>query len=109
MKRGDIVLVALQGDYGKPRPAVVVQSDRFNDTHTSFLVCLITSSLLDMRIVRLRVNPTEFNGLRLPSQITVDKLYTVKREKMGRVVGRLDDQTLSDLDEVLAIFIGLTD
>ncbi|MHB8211101.1 MAG: type II toxin-antitoxin system PemK/MazF family toxin [Acidithiobacillus sp.] len=30
MNRGAVVVVALQGDYGKPRPALVVQSDMFS-------------------------------------------------------------------------------
>ncbi|MEM6603541.1 MAG: type II toxin-antitoxin system PemK/MazF family toxin, partial [Pseudomonadota bacterium] len=63
MKRGNIVIVSAQGDYGKPRPAVVVQSDLFNDTHASILVALITSDLHDAPLFRLDIEPSEENGL----------------------------------------------
>ncbi len=74
MKRGDIVTVAATGDDGKPRPAVVVQTDLLNDTHASVVVCLITSSLVDAPLLRLTVEPSERNGLRRRSQVMVDKL-----------------------------------
>lgn len=63
MKRGDIVLAVARGDYGKPRPAVVVQSDLFNSTHASLIVCLLTSELVDAPLFRLTIPPSPTNGL----------------------------------------------
>lgn len=71
MKRGDIVLAVARGDYGKPRPAVIVQSDLFNGTHASLLVCLLTSDLINAPLFRLALAPTPANGLLEPSQIMV--------------------------------------
>lgn len=109
MKRGDIVLVAAPGDYGKPRPALIIQSDRFNETHGSVLVCLLTSARLDAPLFRIGVEPTPMNGLKAKSQIMADKIITMKREKIGDVIGQLDDQTLLQLNRSLALFIGLAD
>jgi mRNA interferase MazF len=63
LKRGDVVVVALAGDYGKPRPALVVQSDLFNETHASVTVVPVTSTLVDAPIFRLTVEPSPANGL----------------------------------------------
>jgi mRNA interferase MazF len=109
MKRGDIVLVAAPGDYGKPRPAVIIQSGRFIETHSSILVCLITSSLFDAPLFRIHVEPTPANGLKAASQIMADKIITMKREKVGDTIGRLDNETLLNLNRSLALFIGLAD
>jgi mRNA interferase MazF len=109
MTRGDVIKIALQGDYGKPRPAVVIQSDRFNDTHASFLVCPMTSTLRDFPVFRVRVAPTPDNGLRQASDIMADKIYTIRREKAGEVVGRLDAAVMAELDRAIAIFAGLAD
>jgi mRNA interferase MazF len=109
MKRGDVIKVALQGDYGKPRPAVVIRSDRFNDTHASFLVCPMTSTLQDFPVFRVRVAPTPANGLRQASDIVADQIYTIRSEKAGEVLGRLDAAVMSDLDQAIAIFTGLAD
>jgi mRNA interferase MazF len=107
VKRGDIVLVAVQGDYGKPRPAVVIQSDLFNDTHASILVCLISSDLQDAPLFRLDVSPNAQNGLRVPSQIMADKVVAVKREKLTQHIGSLDEKTMLQLNRSLALFIGI--
>ncbi len=74
MKRGDIVTVAVSGDYGKPRPAVVVQTDLLNDTHASVVVCLVTSALVDAPLLRLSVEPSARNGLQRRSQVMADKV-----------------------------------
>lgn len=67
MKRSNVVIVSAQGDYGKPRPAVIVQSDLFNETHENILVVLITSDLQDAPLFRLAIQPNEENGLTRPS------------------------------------------
>ena len=107
MKRGDVVLVAPPGDFGKPRPAVVIQTDLINDTHASVLLCLITSHLADTPLLRLTVSPTPGNGLLKTSQIQADKLYTARREKIGPVVGRMDEATMGNLGRALAFVMGL--
>ena len=106
MRRGDIVTVAAPGDYGKPRPALVVQSDIF-DTLSSVTLCLATTTLLEALVFRITVDPSPENGLQRISQIEVDKIVTVKRERVGRVIGRLDDSTMLKVNRSLAVFIGI--
>ncbi len=106
MRRGDIVTVAAPGDYGKPRPALVIQSDLF-DALPSVALCLVTSTLRDAPIFRITVDPSPANGLQRVSQIQVDKILTVARERIGGVIGRLDDATLLKVNRSLAIFAGI--
>jgi mRNA interferase MazF len=106
MRRGDLVTVAAPGDYGKPRPALVIQSDLFDEL-PSVTLCLVTSALRDAPIFRITVDPSPSNGLRHVSQIQVDKMMTVARERIGAVIGRLDDATLLKVSRSLAVFIGI--
>lgn len=108
MRRGDIVTVAVQGDYGKPRPAVVIQSDWLAETE-SVLVCLFTSTLREAPIYRLTVEPTPENGLQVVSQVMVDKIMAVRRDKCGNPLGRLDETTLLMLNRMLSLVVGLAD
>ena len=105
MRREDLVTVALQGDLGKPRPALIIQSDQFNATAT-VTVLLVSSTLIDAPLIRLTVEPTPENGLRTPSQVMIDKAMTVRREKLGAPFGRLDDDTLVAVNRGLALFLG---
>jgi mRNA interferase MazF len=108
MKRGDVVLVAARGAYaGKPRPAVVVQSDLFNDTHSSSTLCLITSELRDAPLFRLDVEPSKRNGLRKPSQVMVDKVFSAARESIDRTIGELESEDIRRLDEALRLWLQL--
>jgi len=107
LKRGDIVVAALQGDYGKPRPALVIQSDLFNETHPSISILPLTSELRDAPLFRIPVAPSAENGLKRPSQIMLDKLFTVARERIGGQVGRLDEATLLRVNRSLMIWLGL--
>jgi len=106
MRRGDVVTVAAPGDYGKPRPALVIQSDLF-DALPSVTLCLVTSTLRDAPIFRITVDPSAANGLQRVSQIQVDKILTVARERIGSVIGRLDDATLLKVNRSLAVFVGI--
>ncbi len=106
MRRGDLVTVALQGAHGKPRPALVIQSDQFPDTAT-VTVLLITSLLVDAPLIRLTVGPTPENGLRAPSQVMVDKTMTVRTDKLGAVFGRLEDVEIIRATRALALFLGI--
>lgn len=90
MRRGELITVAISGDFGKPRPAVVIQSDKFQP-YPSIVVAFVTSTLEDAPLVRVAVDPTPENGLEKPSQVTVDKLFTIPANKAGPVFGRLDD------------------
>jgi mRNA interferase MazF len=108
VKRGDLVTVASQGDYGKPRPAVVIQSDALNAA-PSVLVALLTSTLREAPFYRLLVEPTETNGLKMPSQIMVDKVLAYPRAKCGAVMGRLSSHDMLVLNNMLSVMIGLAD
>jgi mRNA interferase MazF len=105
MKRGDLVTVALQGDLGKPRPALVIQSDLFG-AHPSVTVLPVTGELRKVPLFRIPVVPDELNGLTKPSQVMVDKPQSIAREKIGTVIGRLDDETMLAVNRALAVFLG---
>jgi mRNA interferase MazF len=107
MKRGDIMIVAMSGDYGKIRPAVIIQHDQANLTHASIVVCPFSSHIIDAPLFRINVEPTPKNGLTTPSQIMVDKVSAVKRERLRDVVGRLDDETMVQINRTLALWLGL--
>ena len=106
-RRGDLVTVAVQGNFGKPRPALVIQSDLFNENHPTVMLCLVSSELREAPLFRLNVGPTEGNGLKLDSQIQIDKVMTVLREKIGPSFGRLDDATMLKINRALALFMGI--
>ncbi len=105
MKRGDLVTIALSGDYGKPRPALVIQSDLF-DAHPSVTVLPVTSELREAPLFRIRVEPTDDNGLRTTSEVMVDKTQTVALEKIGNTIGHLDDESMLAVNRALAVFLG---
>lgn len=106
MRRGDLVTVALQGDYGKPRPALVIQSDLF-DGHPSVTILPITSALVEAPLFRLSVDPTPGNGLRKRSQVMVDKVQTIARNKIGEALGRLEDESMLAVNRAFLLWIGL--
>ncbi len=106
LRRGDIVTVAAPGDFGKPRPALVVQADEFSG-HPTVTVCLLTSALRDAPLFRLDIAPASENGLRVPSQIQIDKLLTIYHDKVGPPIGRRDDRSLRRVDSALARWLGL--
>jgi mRNA interferase MazF len=105
MKRGDLVTIALQGDYGKPRPALVIQSDLFID-HPSITVLPVTSELRDTPLFRVAIQPSQANGLQKRSEVMVDKPQTVARERVGAAFGRLDDEVMMSVNRGLALFLG---
>ena len=106
MRRGDLVTVALQGDYGKPRPALVIQADQFTDLG-SVVILPITSMLVDAPLLRPTVEPSPDNGLRMTSQIMLDKPMTVKADKIGAAFGHLDDASMVSVNRLLALVLGL--
>jgi mRNA interferase MazF len=106
MKRGDIFLAAVSGDYGKPRPTVVVQNDKANETHASIVVCPMTSDVIPVSIFRLTIEPNEKNGLRAVSQIMVDKIVAVRRERLKEKIGHISMAQLTELSRALAVWLG---
>ena len=105
MQRGDLVAVSLQGNYGKPRPALIVQSDLLTDLE-SVVLCPVTSDLREA-VFRVTVEPKPANGLRALSQIMVDKLLTLPRNKISEPFGRLDQERMKAVDRALLLVVGV--
>jgi mRNA interferase MazF len=105
-RRGDLVTIAISGDYGKPRPALVIQSDAFAEL-PSVTVLRLTSELHEWPLLRITVPPTQANGLRKPSQIMIDKAATVPRARLGACIGRLEADSLRSVERALQAFLGL--
>ena len=107
MKRGEIWTVAGGKDYaGKPRPAVILQDDRFDATD-SITICACTTDPTQAPLFRVSVEPDEENGLRAPCRLMADKITTVSKTKIGARVGRLGDGDLVRLNRAVLVFLGL--
>ena len=106
MKRGDLVTIAVSGEYGKPRPALIVQADAF-DLHPSVTLLPLTSELHDAPLFRVTVQPGKSTGLRKISQVMVDKTTTVPRAKVGQRIGRVDAATLRAVADAMKGFLDL--
>jgi mRNA interferase MazF len=107
MRRGQFVVVAMVGEYGNPRPALVVQSDLFAEL-PSVVVCPLTTTLReDVDLIRVTVQPSERNGLRATSHIAIDKITVVKLARIGGVIGEADDALLLQVNRALALFLGI--
>ena len=104
--RGDFVTIALQGDFGKPRPALVMQSDQFNE-HSTVTVLPVTSTLVNAPLLRITIQPGSGSGLQKPSQVMVDKVMTVKRDKVGQAFGRIEADAMVEVERCLAVFLGI--
>ena len=107
IERGDIIICALSGDYGKPRPAVVIQSDLFNPTHASITVCPITSHLIEAPLFRLSLVSNKLTGLTSVSQIMIDKIVSIKSEKITQKIGKLSSNEILKLDDSLKLWLNL--
>jgi len=107
LKRGQFVVVAMQGDYGKPRPALVVQSDNFSEL-SSIVVCPTTTAVQDNAFLfRVTVAPSADNGLRQLSQVAVDKISSISRSKVGQVIGTADEALMLKVEQALLLFFEL--
>jgi mRNA interferase MazF len=107
MKRGEIWTIVGGGDYtGKPRPAVIVQDDAFDAT-ASITICALTTDPTEAPLFRIRIEPSEGNGLRAQSSLMVDKLTTVPKSRVGSYVGRLEDEDVVRMNRAILVFLGL--
>jgi mRNA interferase MazF len=106
LRRGDLVTVAISGDFGKRRPALVVQSDLFEETGT-VTILMLSGTLVDAPLIRPTVRPTPQNRLLKVSQIMVDKAMSVKRDKLSPPFGHLDDEAMLSVNRSLAVFLGI--
>jgi mRNA interferase MazF len=105
VRRGDLVTVRLPGDFGKPRPALVIQADLF-DALPTVAVLPLTAALLEASLLRVSVLPEDGNGLRQHSHVMIDKPHTVRRSRVGAPIGRLDDAAMVRINRALAAFLG---
>jgi mRNA interferase MazF len=106
MRRGELITVALKGDAGKPRPALVVQSDAYRDVAT-VVILPITSTLIDLPLLRVTLEPSAANGLRVRSQVMIPRPQFIARAKAGPVIGRVDEATMLSVGRLMAVLLGL--
>lgn len=107
MTRGEIWTVAGGKDYaGKPRPAAILQDNRFEATE-SITVCAFTTDPTNAPLFRLPIEPNEQNGLKSPCRLMVDKITTVPKSKMGARIGRLSDADMVRMNRAVLVFLGL--
>ena len=100
------MLIALQGDMGKPRPAVIIQSDLFSSLQ-SVVILPLTSDVREAPLMRFTIEPAQENGLEKISQVMIDKITSVSVNKIGRVIGRLTDREMTALNQLLAVLLGV--
>jgi mRNA interferase MazF len=105
--RGDVVLIVVPSDLGRPRPGIVVQADELTANFSTILVCPLSSDLQERLLVRPLIEVAPENGLRLRSQIMTDKLVALRRDRIRRVIGRIDTGTSEMLDRALLLVLGL--
>jgi mRNA interferase MazF len=105
--RGDVVLMVVPSDLGRPRPGIVVQADELTADFSTILVCPVSSDLQERLLVRPLIEVAPENGLRLRSQIMTDKLVALRRDRIRRVIGRIDTETSERLDRALLVVLGL--
>ena len=106
MKRGDLVTVALQGSHGKPRPALIVQTDLTGpSSHVAIL--LLTSDDRDIPLARVPIEANPETGLQHRSFAMLDRITTSPREKVGRPIGHAGDATMLEINRALSVFLGL--
>jgi mRNA interferase MazF len=107
MKRGEVWTVSGSGPYaGKPRPAVIVQEDRFDST-SSITLCVFTTDPTEAPLLRMLIEPTDRNGLSGASRLMVDKVTTVPKARLGKRIGKLNDEDVLRLNRALTVFLGL--
>ena len=106
IQRGDLITVALRGDAGKPRPALVIQADHFVDLST-VVVLPLTSTLLDLPLVRVTIEPLPATGLQQRSQVMISRPQFAPRARLGPVIGSVEAGTLLEVTRRLAVLLGI--
>lgn len=107
LSRGCIVIAVAPGDYGKPRPALILQSDLFIETE-SLIVALMTTHLHpEAPLLRIAIQPTPANGLRQPSDVMIDKIVTLPKAKLSAPIGHLSLSRMAEVSAALALLLGL--
>lgn len=106
--RGDVVLMVVPSDLGRPRPGVVVQGDEFNAGLSTIIVCPISSDLQDRLSLRPLIEVAPENGLRVRSQVMTDRLVALRRDRIRRIIGKIDEETSERLDRALLLVLGLS-
>ena len=107
MKRGDVVLVVVPSELGRPRPGVIVQADEFNKDLSTIFICPISSDVQERLPLRPVIEAKPSNGLRLRSQIMTDKMISLRHDRVRQVIGHLDPETSERLDRALLVVLGL--
>jgi mRNA interferase MazF len=107
VKRGDVVLVVVPSELGRPRPGVVVQAEEFNEELSTVFICPVSSDLQERLPLRPMIEANPSNGLRLRSQIMTDKMVALRHERVRRVIGHIDAETSEKLDRALLVVLGL--
>ena len=107
LKRGAVVIVSVPGDFGKPRPAVIVQSSRLSVIMESVVIALVTTSERGGRHVRVKVEPTKLNGLRATPRVMVDKLFSIQKHRIKQVIGQMETGVMLRVDEALRTILAL--
>jgi mRNA interferase MazF len=105
INRGDIVTVAPPGEFGKPRPALVLQRRIYPETEL-ITVALVTTDQHALPDVRIQMYPSSENGLQRGSYVMVDSVQTYRRSKVGSVIGKADQATMRRVRDALVIFLG---
>ena len=107
MKRGEVWTVSAGVPYaGKPRPAVIVQEDRFEAT-SSITICAFTTDPTDAPLLRMLIEPSDRNGLANASRLMIDKITTLPKSRLGKRIGKLNDEDVVRLNRALTVFLGL--
>ena len=107
VRRGDLLTIALQGEHGKPRPALVIQSDIAAQLTSTVTIALLTSAALDIPLIRVPIEPSETNGLRRRSYVMIDQTFSARAHRFGTVFGHLDDADMLAVNRALALFLGI--
>jgi mRNA interferase MazF len=107
VKRGDVVLVVVPSELGRPRPGVVVQADEFTEALSTIFICPVSSDLQEDLPLRPIIEAKPSNGLRLRSQIMTDKMIALRHDRVRRVIGHIDTETSEQLDRALLVVLGL--
>lgn len=105
MKKGDIVTIAMQGDYGKPRPAVVFQSEKL--VTDSILLIPFTTYLIEESKIRILIKPNKNNGLQKTSQTMTEKITAIKKDKVGEVIGRLEPDEVKQIEQAMLLILDI--